>query len=77
MKSLTMFLESESYFHKFRFSYRFQAFPVKCTPIVITLQNIGGLAWISEIWPLWSKIPEVGMQTRIKSHLLLIITNKL
>ena len=40
MKSLTMFLVSESYFHKFRFSYWFQSFHVKCRPPVM-LQNIG------------------------------------
>jgi len=34
-------IELESYFHKFKFSYWFQSFHVKCRPIV-TLQNIGG-----------------------------------
>src|SRR6218665_4173309 len=41
IKSLTMFLESESYFHKFQFSYCFQSFHVKCRATV-TLQSIGG-----------------------------------
>jgi len=41
MKSLTMFLESDSYFHKFQFSYWFKSFHVKCRPTV-TLQSIGG-----------------------------------
>ena len=40
MKPLTMLLESESYFHKFQFSYCFQSFHVKCRP-TITLQIIG------------------------------------
>ena len=41
MKSLTMFLESESYIHKFQFSYLFQLLHTKCMPTV-TLQSIGG-----------------------------------
>jgi len=41
MKPLTMLLESESYFHKFQFSYCFQSFHVKCRATV-TLQSIGG-----------------------------------
>jgi len=42
MKLLKMFLESESYFRKFQFSYVFQSFHVKCRPTV-TLQSIGGV----------------------------------
>jgi len=74
-------IELESYFHKFQFSYWFQSFHVKCRPIV-TLQNIGGLAWISYIWPPWSKIldpPLLGIvvlsviRSKCKLHQLSII----
>ena len=45
-----MFLESESYFYKFQFSYWFQSFNVKCRPTVM-LQSIGdfGLSFLNLI----------------------------
>ena len=55
MKSSTMFLESESYFHKFKFSYWFQSFHVKCRPTV-TLQSIGGFGLHFLNLTPWSKI---------------------
>ena len=60
MKSLTVFLELESYFHKFQFSYWFQSFSVKCGSTV-TLKNIGGFGL--SFWNLTPPIQNPGSAT--------------
>jgi len=63
-----MFLQSESYFRKFQFSYVFQSFHVKCRPTAM-LKSIGGFGL--NFWHLTPLIQNPGSATATKKHLYL------